>query len=277
MEEDESRALTPDEIKRIQKVVGKFLFLARAVDNTILHALNDIACDVTKGTEKTLQAAVHLLNYIACNPKPRIRFQASDMILQIDSDAAFHVRPEARSRAGGFHYLGSRDNDLFNAPILVLAKVIKNVMGSAAEAEVAAIHMNAQEAIPIRQALEEMGHPQPPTRIRTDNATAKGFVNNTIKIKRSKTFDRQFWWLKDREAQQQFEVVWEAGIYNLADYPTKHHLSPHHKKVRPIYLHEGDRSPTSLQGCNEIFERLKSRPSVLAAFRAYRCLLARIQ
>ena len=195
--------------------------------------------------------------------------------MQVDSDAAFHVRPEARSRAGGFHHLGSRDNNLFDAPTLALAKVIKNVMGSAAEAEVAALHLNAQEAIPVRQALEEMGHPlpQPPTRIRTDNATAKGFANNTVKIKRSKTFDRQFWWLKDREAQQQFEVVWEAGICNLADYPTKHHLPPHHKKARPICPHEGNRSPRSLQGCNEILST--DRPPRLAVLRACGCLLAR--
>ena len=91
-------------------------------------------------------------------------------------------------------------------------------MDSAAEAEAAATHMNAKEAIPARQCLEEMGWAQPPTRIRTDNATAKGFVNNTIKPKRSKTFDRQFWWLKDREEQKHFEIVWEAGIYNLAGF-----------------------------------------------------------
>ena len=75
-------------------------------------------------------------------------------------------------------------------------------MGSAAEAEVAAIHENAQEAIPICQCLEDMGHPQPAARIRTDNATAKGFANNSIKQKHSRTFDRRFWWLKDREAQE---------------------------------------------------------------------------
>ena len=125
-------------------------------------------------------------------------------------------------------------------------------MGSAAEAEAAAIHMSAKEAIPIRQCLEEMGHQQPATRIRTDNATAKGFANGTIKQKRSRTFDRRFWWLKDREAQLQFHVVWDAGIHNLADYSTKHHPTQHHKLVRPIYLHEEGKSPKTLQECEAI-------------------------
>lgn len=132
VQDDTSPALPLDKIRYIQRVVGKFLFLARALDNTQLHSLNDISCSAAHGTEATLAATEHLLNYIACNPKPQIRFSASDMILQVDSDAAFQVCPKARSRAGGYFYLGSKDNQQFNAPILALAKVIKNVMGSAA-------------------------------------------------------------------------------------------------------------------------------------------------
>ena len=134
--------------------------------------------------------------------------------------------------------------------------------------------MNAKEAIPIRQCLEEMGHPQPATRIRTDNATAKGFVNNTIKQKRSKTFDRQFWWLKDREQQLHFHVVWEAGIYNLADYPTKHHSAQHHKTVRPIYLHVEGRSPKHLRECEAILEPTKPIKKALLTVMRYNHMLA---
>ena len=96
---------------------------------------------------------------------------------------------------------------MFNAPILVVSKVLKDVMGSATEAEVGAIHMNAKEAVSIRQCLEEMGHPQPATRIRTDNKAAQGFVNGTIKQKKSRAFGRRLWWLKAREQQLQFHVI----------------------------------------------------------------------
>ena len=241
------RKLTKEEIKRIQKVIGKFLFLARAVDNTILHALNELACDVSEGTQKTLEAAIYLLSYIACSPKPKIRFHASDMKLLIGSDAAFHVRPKGRSRAGGYFYLGSRSNEQLSAPAFALAKAAKGAAGSAAEAEAAATHMNAKEAIPARQCLEEMGWAQPPARIRADNATAKGFASNAAKPKRSKALGRQLWWLKDREEQKHFEIAWEAGIYSLAGYPTKHHFSIHHKKARPIYLYEEGRSPRAIR------------------------------
>ena len=243
--------LASRDIKYIQKVIGKFLFMARAIDNTQLHALNELARTVSKGTSETMEATIYLLNYIAAHNRPRICYRASDMILQVDSDASFQVCEQARSRVGGYHFLGSHDNTAFNAPIAVLAKVIKPVMGSAAEAEVAALHMNAQEAIPMRYCLEELGHKQPATRIRTDNQTAQGFIRGTIKQKRSRTFDRQFWWLNDRASQLQFDIVWDLGIYNLADYYTKHHSGKHHQLIRPIYLYEED-SPTTLQGCIKI-------------------------
>ena len=147
-------------------------------------------------------------------------------------------------------------------------------LGSAAEAEVAAMHLGAQGAIPIRQALEGMGHPQPATRVRAGNATAKGFVNGTIKQKRSRTFDRRFWWLKDREAQLQFHVVWDAGIYNLADYPTKHHPTQHHKLVRPIYLHEEGKSPKTLQECEAILSAGKPIKKALSTIMSYKNMLA---
>ena len=57
-------------------------------------------------------------------------------------------------------------------------------MGSVAEAETGGVYFNAQRAIPIRIALEEMGHPQPPTPIKTDNASALGYIYMT-------TFDKK--------------------------------------------------------------------------------------
>ena len=68
-----------------KKIVRKF----GVVDNTLLHALDKIAWALTKGTKATLKATEHVLNYIiASNPKPCIWYQASNMILQVDSGAA---------------------------------------------------------------------------------------------------------------------------------------------------------------------------------------------
>ena len=65
-------------------------------------------------------------------------------------------------------------------------------MGSAAEAEVGGLYMNAQELSPMRTTLEELNHPQPPTPIQMDNIKADGIMNRTIK-KQSKAMDKRLY------------------------------------------------------------------------------------
>jgi hypothetical protein len=40
----------------------------------------------------------------------------------------------------------------------------------------------------------------------TDNTTATGYSNSKIKQKRTKAMDMQFYWIKDRVKQGQFNV-----------------------------------------------------------------------
>ena len=117
------------------------------------------------------------------------------MILTIDGDAAYQVVAKSRSRAFGYHYLRKLDGKLFNGAIFILAKIIKSVMQSAAEAEAecGGLYMNAKEAVPMRVILEELGHPQPATPMRTDNSTADGIRNKTVNQKQSKSMDMQFY------------------------------------------------------------------------------------
>jgi hypothetical protein len=109
--------------------------------------------------------------------------------------------------------------------------------------------MNAQEAVGLRNCLEAMGFPQPATPLKTDNNTANGIINNTMKQKRSKAIDVRFYWLRDRVKQGQFYVFWDAGKNNIADYFTKHHPPAYHKRMRPIQTFVESLSPESLQGC----------------------------
>ena len=140
------------------------------------------------------------------------------MVLHLASDASYLSAPRARSRAAGYHYLSNGDttNPPWNAPVHVLVKIMKNVMSSAAEAEVGSAFMNAQDACPTRTALIEMGHPQPATPLETDNKCAEGILTGTVKQKRSKAIDMRFYWLKDRIDQGMFHIYWRAGAANLS-------------------------------------------------------------
>lgn len=103
-------------------------------------------------------------------------------------------------------------------------------MASVAEEEVGGIFHNAQQGIPIRHALTALGHPQPPTPIKTDNSTAHGFIYKNINTKKSKSWDMRYHWLRDREHHGQIDIYWQAGTHNNADYWTKHHPIIHHRK-----------------------------------------------
>jgi hypothetical protein len=129
------------------------------------HALNELCIAATKGTQETQDALEYFLNYCATHPEAEIIYRASEMILSVDSDAAYQVAPISRSRASGYHYIGNLDGELFNGAIFILARIIKSVMQSAAEAECGGLYMNSKEAVPMRITLEELNHPQPATNI----------------------------------------------------------------------------------------------------------------
>ena len=127
-------------------------------------------------------------------------------------------------------------------------------MGSVAEVEIGATYLNAQEGIPIRQMLLDMGHQQPPTPVQVHNTTAVGFATKTIKQKRSKAIDMRFYWIQDRTLQKQFLVYWKPGSTNLGDYHTKHHPPAHHRLMRSTYLHPTEQLANTaiahiLRGC----------------------------
>jgi hypothetical protein len=243
---DDSPPLPQQSITLVQKIAGTFLYYAMAVDPTMLVALGSIAATQAKATQKTYDEVLWLLDYATSNPDAVIRYTASDMVLHIHSDASYLSEPKARSRAGGHYFLSDmspcptrppKTTPKPNGPIYSLSRILRNVMGSAAEAEIGSAYTNGQEAVPIRTTLEEMGHPQPATPMQVDNSTAEGFANDTIKQKRSKAIDMRYYWIKDRTRQGQFLVYWRPGPSNDGDYHTKHHSAAHHRQMRPTFLH----------------------------------------
>ncbi len=223
--------------KFIQQVCGKFLFLGRAVDPTLLCPISAIASQSAKPTHDTLLQTKQLLDYIATQDEAVLTYNASDMVLAIHSDASYLSEPGARSRAGGHFFLSSNaEIPPNNGAVLNIAHIIKHVMASATEAELAALYIMAREAVFIRIILMEMGHTQPATPLQTDNSTAEGVVNGKVQPKRTKAMDMRFHWLRDRECQDQFWIYWRPGKLNYADYWTKHHPVAHHQHIRHEFI-----------------------------------------
>jgi hypothetical protein len=92
---------TAQTLSQVQKIVGSILYYARAVDMMVLMALSTIASEQTKGTARTLEKAYQVLDYLATHPNAVVRFRASEMVINIHSDASYLSEPKARSRACG--------------------------------------------------------------------------------------------------------------------------------------------------------------------------------
>eukprot|EP00957_Ditylum_brightwellii_P168831 12850804-Ditylum_brightwellii.AAC.1 len=209
MAPDTSNPLEKLGIKRIQVILGTLLYYARQVDPTMLVAIITIAAAQSKGTEATSKAVEYLLDYCAFHPTETIRYTPSNMLLKVHSNALYLLVPEARSRAGGYFFLGCATDDHMNGPLLVVSTILCNVMVLAAEVELGTLFVNVKETVALRVMLEELGHLQPVTPIQVDNSTSYRIVNSSIQQWKSKAIDMHFYWVQDCVCQGQFRVYWE--------------------------------------------------------------------
>jgi hypothetical protein len=216
---DLSPLASSEQQHELQVVVGTLLYYARTVDPSILTAVHELGSVQSRPTTNDLRKMERLLQYVSTHQQYGIRFHASSMQLQIQSDASYLSRTRARSVLGGLHYLGSED--AINGPIFCTSKIISCIVTSAAEAELGAAFQNAQKGAQFRNTLIELGYPQQPTPILVDNTVAEGLANNTINAKRSKSMDVRFFWLRDRIKRLQFTAKHIAGRWNISDFFTK--------------------------------------------------------
>jgi hypothetical protein len=168
--DDESPLVDLHDTKRLQEVIGTFLYYARAVDSTpMLVALGTLSSSQAKPTKQTLIAMTQLLNYCATHPDTIIEFRASAMVLHVNSDASYLSESNGRSRFAGYHYLSDLPKNPTKAPhpdepapthngaIDVPCQIMDHVMSS--EAEFGTLFHNSKAACPHRTCLRELGHP----------------------------------------------------------------------------------------------------------------------
>jgi hypothetical protein len=138
MEIDTTQPLSPKKIKRVQDIIGTLLYYARAVDPALLATLKAIAAHQSNDTRAVAEACLPLLDYVATHPNAGIWYKACDMVLSVHTDVPYLSEPDSKSQAVGHFYLSNRnDKDFNNGAILTLSTIIKHIMLSASEAELA--------------------------------------------------------------------------------------------------------------------------------------------
>ena len=131
------------------------------------------------------------------------------MMLALPLRRIIPIRSRIKKQSCWNLFLGKQNIESFNnGAIMTQSKTIKHVISSASEAETEAIFYNCEAALPLRVSLKEMGHEQPKTPVTTDNTTAHGLIKNTMIPKHAKSYNMRLNFLKCREAQNQFDLVW---------------------------------------------------------------------
>ena len=103
----------------------------------MLPALLEIAREQAKPTETTMKKCNRLLDYATTYPEATLRYHKSDMVLHVDTDAAYLVLPGPRSRYAGYFYLSENlknyhtSTPKMNGAILITCKGLKGVVSSA--------------------------------------------------------------------------------------------------------------------------------------------------
>ena len=80
------------------------------------------------------------------------------MILYIHSGASYLSEKRSRSRAGGNFFLSDPNSTKSNGSVLTVSNIMRNEIASAAESEIGAAFVNDKSALPLRQALIDLGH-----------------------------------------------------------------------------------------------------------------------
>jgi hypothetical protein len=97
MPSDDSSLLDKASKKRIQQIFGSFLYYARAVGPAVVMALSDLSSQQSAPTGNTMKQVNQFFDCMWTHSDAIICYRASDMILNVHSDASYLSTPKAHN------------------------------------------------------------------------------------------------------------------------------------------------------------------------------------
>ena len=71
-----------------------------------------------------------------------------------------------------------------------------------------------------------------------NNAFKQCILHKNVKLRKSKSYDLRYHWIRDRCDQGHFGISWAKGKSNLADFLTKTHPVKHFKNMRSFFVQD---------------------------------------
>jgi hypothetical protein len=164
---DSSPPASASQKKDLQIAIGYLMYYGRCVDSRLLTATCALACELANATLDTLHRLDRLLGYAPAHRNGHRLYYASDMILEIFSDASYLSRPRARSVAGSYHHLTRAPAPGFtydplafiNGTISCHSTQIPVVCSAVQESEYAGLFAAAKIGDVERRILHDHAHP----------------------------------------------------------------------------------------------------------------------
>jgi hypothetical protein len=245
-------SLTPDQEKTLQKFIGMAIWYSQVAVETSV-ALSKLASQIKSPTQDTLSFFDFLRGYFKKYGNHKIRFYASDMVLHAFSDASFDGETKSRSRGGLVLFLGNKQPNIINGPILCRTHILPGVPRSAAEAEIEQHFDTGDYIIQAKNILESIGYKQKVNIILADNMCSIDFANDQTKGKRLKSLERRLNWLKYQVENGAFVFQYVTSQNNLADLFTKIFPSDRHHYLSNFLVSKEKmlmvKRTNELQGC----------------------------
>ena len=191
--------------KRLQKIVGKFLYYAIAIDPAMLMALNALAAFQTNPKIEIAKQITQFLDFSATHPDRITEYRKCG--LNIGTGVTKQIQWVFFSRPK------LKNTNSIDAPgkwtSACKCSIMKNVMASATKAVLGRLFEKYHKATSTRTSLADIVHIQPPTPVETDNIAANIIFNGTAKQKIPRAIYMRFYWVRDRIRQNDFQVFWE--------------------------------------------------------------------
>ncbi len=184
---------------------AKCLYLAKRLRLECLPTVGYLATRVTCPVLSDVSKLERLLRYVRGTRGQGLVLRIGTGRVRVTApiDAAFAVHSDRKSHTGGAVVIGD------GAVVLAKSSKQKLVTKSSTESELVGAADFASTAYGVQAFLRGQGYKLPPIRIEQDNQSAMALMaKGRPTSDRSRHIDIKYFWLHDREAQKEIEIVY---------------------------------------------------------------------
>jgi hypothetical protein len=213
---DDAEKLSIDQKELFHTLTAKALYAAKRVRPDILLPISFLSTRVQAPDTDDWSKLQRVLRYLNGCPDIGIVLECAEpMQVQAYIDASYGVHADFRSHTGMVISLGSGPVDISSTKQKINTK-------SSAEAELIAVSDKTTRAIWCQEFLKEQGYQLKPAAIYQDNmSTIQLAKNGAGSSDRTRHVSIRHFWLKDRVATGDIEVVYKPTEDMIADILTK--------------------------------------------------------